>query len=197
MCGHEICVPRGDVVPQDVRHAVEEVAHQRLAPLLLVGRPRRRCRPQPGDGHDQHDERRGLAAAAPPGGDEEARPVRQQRALDQGERGGNDCRLADVVGGDVDQPLVAQELHRRLHALRRAVLALRDDRPQLILDEELDAALAVEAVRGQQVPVRQDDGVPCAIAAAVGSAPSCRRMKCRTNCIGRCTERRLPSSSSV
>ena len=61
-----------DVVPQDVRHAVEEIAHQRLAPLLLVGRPRRRCRPQSGDGHDQHDERRGLAAAAPPGGDEEA-----------------------------------------------------------------------------------------------------------------------------
>ena len=186
-----------DVVPQDVRHAVEEVAHQRLAPLLLVGRPRRRCRPHPGDGHDQHDDRRGLAAAAPPGGDEEARPVRQQRALDQGERGGDDGRLADVVGGDVDQPLVAQELHRRLHALRGAVLALRDDRPQLILDDELDAALAVEALRRQQIRRRPGRWARWRIATAVGSAPSCRRMKCRTNCVGRCTERRLPSLSSA
>src|SRR5215831_10250175 len=47
----------------------------------------------------------------------------------KGERGGNDCRLADMVGGDIDQPLVTQELHRRLHSLRGAVLALRDNRP--------------------------------------------------------------------
>ena len=35
---------------------------------------------------------------------------------------------------------------------------MRDNRPQLILYEELDAALAVETLRGQQVPIRQDDG---------------------------------------
>ena len=65
-----------DVVPEDVRHAVQEITHQRLAPLLLVGRPRSRCRPSPGDGYNQHDDRRGLTVAAPPGGDEKARPVR-------------------------------------------------------------------------------------------------------------------------
>ena len=148
-----------DVVPQDVRHAVEEVAHQRLAPLLLVGRPRRRCRPQPGDGHDQHDERRGLAAAAPPGGDEEARPVRQQRALDQGERGGDDCRTC------------RRSRWRRRPATRRTGTPSPPSRAPgcspapcgMIARSsswmmELDAALAVEALRGQQVPIGQDEG---------------------------------------
>ena len=90
-----------DVVPEDVRHAVQEIAHQRLAPLLLVGRPRRRRWPQSSDRHDQHDERRGLAAATSPGGDEERWPIRQQRALDQRERGSNDDALTGVISGDV------------------------------------------------------------------------------------------------
>jgi hypothetical protein len=107
---------------------------------------------------DQHDERRGLAVAAPPGGDKECRPLIEERAFDQGERGGNDRRLAGVVGGHVDQPLVAQELHRRLHSFRGAVLALRDDRPQLLRDGELDATQTIEPVRRQQLPARQDNG---------------------------------------
>ena len=37
-------------------------------------------------------------------------------------------------------------------------LRCRDDRAQLVLDDELDAAQAIEAVRRQQLSVRQDDG---------------------------------------
>ena len=110
MCGQDDLRAARDIVPQDIAHAVEEIAQQRLAALLLVRRPGCRCRPDPGHGHDQHDEGRGLAAAAPAGGDEEGRPVRQQRALDHGQRSGDQGAFAGVIGRDVAQPVVGQEL---------------------------------------------------------------------------------------
>ena len=94
------------------------MAHQRLAPFLLVGRPRRGRRRITHRGHDQHLDRRGLAVAAPAGSDEEAGPVVQQRTLHDGERGGDQHGLAGFVGGDVYQPLIEQELDGLLDALR-------------------------------------------------------------------------------
>ena len=89
------------------------------------------------------------------------------------------------MAGDVDQPLVTQELHRRLHSGRGAVLGLWYGRPQLLLDDEDDAAVAIEAVRRQQHSVRQDDGSRrdrnhCRQSAIVP------RIKNRTNGVGKC-----------
>ena len=87
------------------------------------GGPRRGRGRIAGHGLDQHVDRRGLAVAAPTGGDEEARaaPSSSERSM-MVSASGDEVALPVVVGGDVDQPLVAQELHRRLDALGRAVL---------------------------------------------------------------------------
>ena len=146
---------RARCCPTGCRRLVEEVAHQRFAPLLLIRRPGRRCRPQSGDGHDQHGECRCFSPTAPPGSDEEARPVRQQRTLDQRQCGGDDGAFADIIGGDVDQPLVAQELHRRLYALGVQSLRCRMTERS---SSWLDAAQTIEAVRRQQLSVGQDNG---------------------------------------
>ena len=64
-----------DVVPQDVRHADEEMAISALRRSSSLDDHADAAGTVPDDRHDQHADRRGLAIAAPAGGDEEARPV--------------------------------------------------------------------------------------------------------------------------
>ena len=75
--------------------------------------------------------------------------------------------------------------------------ALRNDRAQLVRDDELDAAQRGRGPSGASNPPSASTIGAVAIATTFGRASSFRFMKCRTNGVGRCTERRLPSLSST
>ena len=73
-------------------------------------------------------------------------PLIEQRALDQGKRGGDDGALAGVVGGDVDKRLVGQKCHRLINSVIRDAARLRHYCCDFGLDAEIDTAQPVEFI---------------------------------------------------
>jgi hypothetical protein len=155
--GQRDCGTALDIVPDEHREADFQIGEERLAPFFWVGRPGGGGSGEADGGGRDHVDCCCFSVAAAAGSDEKSRALREEGALDDCQRAGDDGALAFVVGSNIAEPFIGKEPDCRGNGTRGAVAAAWHEGIELLGYAEDDAVFTVEAAAGEDGSVVEHD----------------------------------------